>query len=297
MLGDCGELRVMGYYEQTKNKQPKLLAMDQWRDLVKYQPWEILKEVLLPLPWLLLELWAAANQHYWLMLLAAGYFFLTCLRVSHNAFHYCLGLSRRLTDAYMLLLSVFMMTSMRATQCTHMQHHRSCLEHDDVEGYIAKLSFWKMLLHAPLFTLKLHKNALALSAKKNSQQNLVIKIEIALNIIWVSAIWLWPEGGVLNQALKLHIVLMLVSHAVSPMFTVWSVHHDCEDELNKKGAVNDNSRSHRSRTLRSNVLNLLAYNMFFHLEHHDYPAVPTCHLPELARRLDRAGLKDYKTVF
>jgi len=28
--------------------------------------------------------------------------------------------------------------------------------------------------------------------------------------------------------------------------------------------------------------------MFFHLEHHLYPRVPTCHLPILAQRLDRA---------
>ncbi|GEM_PF-4380319 len=28
----------------------------QWRDLMQYQPWEILKELSLPLPWLVLEL-------------------------------------------------------------------------------------------------------------------------------------------------------------------------------------------------------------------------------------------------
>jgi fatty acid desaturase len=29
--------------------------------------------------------------------------------------------------------------------------------------------------------------------------------------------------------------------------------------------------------------------MFFHVEHHLFPAVPTCHLPQLARRLDEAA--------
>jgi fatty acid desaturase len=28
--------------------------------------------------------------------------------------------------------------------------------------------------------------------------------------------------------------------------------------------------------------------MFFHLEHHLFPRVPTCHLPVLAERLDQA---------
>lgn len=32
-----------------------------------------------------------------------------------------------------------------------------------------------------------------------------------------------------------------------------------------------------------------AFHMFFHVEHHLYPRVPTCHLPRLAARLDRAA--------
>jgi fatty acid desaturase len=34
---------------------------------------------------------------------------------------------------------------------------------------------------------------------------------------------------------------------------------------------------------------LISYEMFFHVEHHLYPAVPTCRLPVLARRLDAAA--------
>jgi len=67
---------------------------------------------------------------------------------------------------------------------------------------------------------------------------------------------------------------------------VWSVHHDCEG----------NTSDYDSRTLRSRWLSPLAYNMLFHLEHHNYPAIPTCHLPQLAERLDSAGLINYKTV-
>ncbi len=260
----------------------RILKTYEWQDLVEYKSWEVLKEISLPIPWFVLEMWAGANQHYELMLFATAYFFLTCLRVSHNAFHYCLGLSRTATDLVMLLLSVLMMTSMRATQYTHMQHHRHCLEENDVEGYIAKLGFWSMLLQAPLFTIKLHKEALSRSVKGNGKQNFWIKFEIALNVIWILSVWLWWD----IDALKIHTVVMLLSHAVSPMFTVWSVHHDCEDD----GSNFD------SRTLRSSWMSPLAYNMFFHLEHHTYPAIPTCHLPALAERLDRAGLRNYKTV-
>jgi fatty acid desaturase len=38
--------------------------------------------------------------------------------------------------------------------------------------------------------------------------------------------------------------------------------------------------------------------MFYHLEHHLFPAVPTSHLPELARRLDAvAPALNSKRVF
>lgn len=262
-------------------KQQTLLRLSQWQDLVAYKPWETIKELSLPLPWFSMAMWASTNQWYWLTLFASGYFFLACLRVSHNAFHYGLGLSRGATNFVMLLLSIFMMTSMRATQYTHIQHHRHCLGEKDVEGHIAQQSLFEILLNAPFFTIKLHFAALK-SAKP--KQRLWVKVELLLNALWMLVVWFWWEV----DALKIHTVLMLLSHAVSPVFTVWSVHHDCE--------IEHGLNEHNSRTLRSTWMSLLAYNMFFHLEHHAYPAVPTCHLPELAKRLDQAGLNHYRTV-
>jgi fatty acid desaturase len=37
------------------------------------------------------------------------------------------------------------------------------------------------------------------------------------------------------------------------------------------------------------VKNRISFEMFFHLEHHLFPKVPTCHLPRLAERLDQAA--------
>jgi hypothetical protein len=42
----------------------RLLEVSQWRDLVAYKPWETIKELLLPLPWFLLAIWASSNQWY-----------------------------------------------------------------------------------------------------------------------------------------------------------------------------------------------------------------------------------------
>jgi len=36
------------------------------------------------------------------------------------------------------------------------------------------------------------------------------------------------------------------------------------------------------------VKNRISFEMFFHLEHHLFPKVPTCHLPTLADRLGSA---------
>jgi fatty acid desaturase len=41
--------------------------------------------------------------------------------------------------------------------------------------------------------------------------------------------------------------------------------------------------------MHSRIKNLLSFNMFLHIEHHLFPRVPTCHLPELSRRIDRVA--------
>ena len=70
---------------------------------------------------------------------------------------------------------------------------------------------------------------------------------------------------------------MAVGQCLTAFFAVWTVHHDCETE----GLL--------ARTLRGVLRNFATYNMFFHVEHHLFPSVPTCHLPQLAARLDEAA--------
>ena len=44
-----------------------------------------------------------------------------------------------------------------------------------------------------------------------------------------------------------------------------------------------------ARTIRHRTKALITYNMFYHVEHHLFPTVPTCKLPILAGRLDAAA--------
>ncbi len=66
---------------------------------------------------------------------------------------------------------------------------------------------------------------------------------------------------------------MLIGEFFTAFFAVWTVHHDCDEET-------------IARTQRSGWKNFITYNMFYHLEHHLFPAVPTIKLPELAKRID-----------
>lgn len=250
----------------------------QWRDLVQYQHWEILKELSLPLPWLVLELVCIGQGWYAAGMLAAFYFFLTGLRVTHNAFHYAVGLSRRATDAVMFGLSLLMFGSLHAVQVTHLRHHRYCLSERDVEGSVARQGLWETLLKGPQFPLRLHQDAWR---HANPRQKHWIRAELLGNVIILALIWSWSDSA----ALQGHSLLMLAAYSFSAFFAVWTVHHDC-----------DHDGWNSARTLRSPWKSLLFYNMFFHIEHHLFPAVPTCHLPELARRLDKAGYKEHHWV-
>lgn len=259
-------------------EKPLWLKQVDWRDLVRYQPYEIYRELTLPLPWLVLTWWSAAQGWYGLTLLGSFYFFLTGLRVTHNAFHYALGLPRFVTDCVMLALSVLMLGAHHAIQVTHQRHHRYCLQEGDIEGNIARHSLKTALIYGLLHPWHIHRAGWQYGTAKQKRW---IQIELAANLLWLALV-VW--SGILF--LQIFSLLMLVAYALSGFFAVWTVHHDCpHDHWNQ------------SRTLRSRWKNLICYQMFLHTEHHLFPQVPTCHLPELAKRLDVAGYAQHRMVF
>jgi len=75
--------------------------------------------------------------------------------------------------------------------------------------------------------------------------------------------------------LRYHVAAMAAGQCLTAFFAVWTVHHGCE---RRRGPI--------ARTIRGRVKALISYEMFFHVEHHLYPTVPTCRLPLLAKRLD-----------
>jgi fatty acid desaturase len=239
----------------------------EWRDLCHLTSSQKMWELTLSLPWLLGSIvlfqvgWGAPG------LVAAFFFFLTGLRQAHGAQHYSMGVGRRLQDAVLFILSVLMVTSLHALQVTHLHHHRHALEASDVEAVTAKMPWWKALAVGPYFILKL--NWVGYRIAKPSKRSWIIA-EIAATVTWlVGGMFYAPIG------LQSFVLAMIAGECFTGFFAVWTVHHDCEPE------------SQPARTQRGWWKNLVTYDMFYHLEHHLFPAVPTARLPELAARLHR----------
>lgn len=255
-------------------RDPRVRGVE-WRDLVVVSRWEVAKELCLPVPWLGASLVLAGVAWYWPILIMPALgcsfvFFLTGLRVVHNAHHYALGLPRWATEWVMFVMSVIMLGSMHAVQRNHLQHHKHCMDDDDLEGYSARLSAWRALLYGPVFLVRLHVRGFQLGRRRH---RLWILAELFACTMWVFLIFAFFD----SVALYYHVAVMAVGQCMTSFFAVWTVHHDCD-------------RSHHiARTLRGPVKNRISFEMFFHLEHHLFPRVPTCHLPKLATRLDKAA--------
>jgi fatty acid desaturase len=241
-----------------------------WKDLTKLTRLETAKELTLSLPWLALSLYLAGRGWYAVAMIASFFFFLTGLRQVHDAHHYNLGVSRRATEWVLFTSSALMLGSMHAVQFNHLQHHKSCLAADDVEARSARMPWWKALLWGPVFPILLHRTALR---RGHSRQRRWIHAELMLNAAIILAVFL----ALPFTTLRYHVIAMLIGHCLTAFFAVWTVHHDCEP------------RHEIARTLRNPLKSAIAFDMFFHVEHHLFPKVPTCHLPELARRLDRVA--------
>lgn len=250
-------------------RDPRVRAVE-WKDLVPVNRWEVFKELGICVPWITTSLVLA---HFRLYLFALGFsfiFFLTGLRVVHNAYHYAIGIPRLATEWVMFILSVSMLSSMHALQITHLHHHKHCMDDEDVEAASARMSGVRAIVFGPLFPVMLHRKALELARPRQARW---IYAELAVMATWVTLVLTVFHAPLLTY----HVIAMLIGQCLTAFFAVWTVHHDCDRE------------HFIARTLRSRAKSVIAFDMFFHVEHHLYPKVPTCHLYELSKRLDEAA--------
>jgi fatty acid desaturase len=239
-----------------------------WRDLVDLTWVQRMHELTVCVPWLVVSL--AFYQYGWIIPGMAGsfLFFLTGLRLSHNAQHRALGIGRFGHDLVLLVLSVLMFSSMHAVRVTHLHHHRHCLDQEDFEARHITQSWWRVLLLGWMFPFQLHATAWRLGKPKDRRWMVA---ELILLGSWVGIVLM----GLGATALTWHLLAMVTGQCFTSFFAVWIVHRGCHEH----GPI--------ARTQRGRIKNVVSYAMFYHLEHHLFPAVPTCRLCVLAKRMDR----------
>ncbi|MFD1787215.1 fatty acid desaturase [Sphingomonas floccifaciens] len=249
-----------------KNLRLTLLRSVPWRDLTPMRRRDGLVECLHPVPWLAAG-WAGAVQGWWIPAAAALFmFFLTALRLNHEAIHGNLGFAPRGHRLVIHLLSALMLGSNSAVAVNHLHHHRHVGHADDLEGRCGAMPAWRVLLYGPLFPVEMHRAAWR---GGNPTLRRRMTLDLALNGVLVAL-----AIGTGWTFLTFHLTAMVLAQCLTAFFAVWITHHGCEAD----GAV--------ARTQRAGLINLLTYNMFFHLEHHLFPAVPVKRLGRLAQRLD-----------
>ena len=241
----------------------------QWLDLVQLTPSQVTVNLGLSVPWLAASLWAAQNDWYLLAIPCSAAFFLTALRQAHDTYHASIGVPQRWLDLVLLVLTMGMLCSTHAIRHTHLVHHNSPLAEGDEEGAWARQSARRALALGLLFSIRTHGQALRTGSARTRRW-------VSAELMLMAGVW---AAAVLTEHpwLRYHVAAMLVANSLVGFFAVWSVHHDCD----ASGVF--------ARTERRAWANWLTVNLLHHIEHHLFPAVPSNHLPELARRLDKAA--------
>ena len=248
----------------------------QWQDLRSLTRGQVAYNVILPYPFLLLSWWFASQSWYVLACGASYLFFAAAFRQAHDGYHHSLGTGKRTTTGILLLLSVLLMTSLHSIRATHMEHHRNPLGDSDIEGSLAKVSWWQAMLGGVTYRLSIYRQGLRLSSRRNQRIAylefgliaLVIATALVLSVFPIAV----PAIAMSAQVLMYHILTMMLANASVGIIAVWGVHHDCDETV--------------ARTERNLLVNFLTFNLLYHVEHHLFPAVPSNHLPQLAKRLD-----------
>jgi fatty acid desaturase len=255
----------------------EILKKVEWKDLRSLSLREMLIENNLTIPWLLISLTLAYFGYYLIALPFSAFFFLTALRQVHNGFHNSLGTNKFLTWFSLYFNSILMVSSIHAIKFNHIRHHKYCLSEEDYEGKSAGMTWYGAIFYGPIHMFLIHKITLQLGNKKYVKNVIIELLSIAVFLVAVFYFQI--------NFLIYHVIIMVIAEFLMAFFAVWSVHHDTEENPDL------------ARTQRDGWKNKVTFSMFYHLEHHLFPAVPTIKLPELARRIDESlpGLEKKNT--
>lgn len=209
--------------------------------------------------------------------------FITYGSTSHDLVHRTLALPRAAEDALLCAMELICFRSGHAYRFTHLHHHASFPADDDLEAEAAKMTF----VRAMFAGIALQPRLWLFAWRRARHERAWIAGEgiavVALLAASIASIPLTPLPAV-------YAALMIAGSWIFPIITVWIPH-----------IATGESELTRTRLFRGIVLELLAAEHLYHLEHHLYPRVPHQNWRRLARRLDptfsTAGIKPVKLFF
>lgn len=250
----------------TADDIKKLKKQIQWHDLRYLSFWQKVYNIVLPYPFLLISWYLVSHSYNGLAFLFSVVFVITAYRQGHDLFHQSLGTPRYLTTALLFIISLLSFSSLHSMKYSHLFHHRKPLSDEDTEGYLAHQTWYQALFGGLLFRIKIYQHGYRL-APKNFRPKIIIE---SLGILLLTLYTFYYQPAPLIY----QFMVMFIINASAGFIAVWALHHDC-DEI--------------GRTERNPFVNALTFNLFYHAEHHLFPAVPTENLPKLAQRLDKVA--------
>ena len=243
-------------------KKPNYLKQVQWQALRHLTFWQKVYNVALPYPFFFFFWYLVHQSHYAFAFICSVFFVITAYRQGHDLFHQALGIHRHLATALLFIISLLSFSSLHSMKYSHLFHHYN----DDTEDYLAHQTWYQALLGGLLFRVRIYRHGYHL-ALKHFKPKIIIE---SLCILLLSFCAFYYQSALLLY----QFAVMFFINASSGLIAVWGLHHDC-DEI--------------GRTERNPIVNALTFNLFYHAEHHLFPAVPTDNLPKLAKRLDKVA--------
>ena len=203
--------------------------------------------------------------------------FVTYGSTSHDLVHRTLHLSHRWNDFWLSLIELLSLRSGTAYRLSHLHHHQHLLEESDIEGTVAHGSLTRAIFSGITTQIQLWRWAWQHYYDLRDRlfaEALGIAVLIALAI----AATPWSIAPIV------YVGLVIAGSWLFPLITVYIPHEARATEPLSQ-----------TRLFRGRLLQLVAFDHLYHLEHHLYPAVPHHHSKALAERLnphfDRAGVK------
>lgn len=214
---------------------------------------------------------AACAGWWWLTPFLVFLVFVAVVTVTHDVVHGSLGLNRRQTEWALLVMGAVLLESGHAYRLTHSQHHRVFPSGDDPEGAPARMTFWRAVLHGPMFLPRLWWWAFGRTKNDAVQRRWLVAEAAWALFVPLAGVLLWPWTSVV-------LVYALLAVVGSWSYSLLTVH------LPHRGY--GETPLTQTHTLRGRIIPALFLELTYHLEHHLYPQVPSHNLPELSRRLE-----------